>query len=513
MVNSNPMSDLRVRQAIAYAIDMDTIAESILEGMAVVADSIIPNGSMKKPGLEPYAYDPDKARELLKAANWDSSIDLEMIYYYGDQQTVDLMTAIQAYLADVGIKMHFRQTTDTATELSLKPDDLVNGPAAVHFDLAYGAHAALALQAYYNGYATGMSHTPIVPEVVDLVAAINASPDPEKQKPAFFEIEQYFTDNLPTLPLYYQPMFIFESKRVNRNGGLYGNPQYNYDWGIVNWTVEPDSNGKKILNSNAGPIEKFEDPWANPGIRVYTKVLFDRLLTADGSLVPTRGLMAKDYNLSADGLTLDITLKNGLTWHDGSALTVDDITFSIELALHVPTLDTLIHNTFLSLEGAQDFVDGKASGISGITTSGNSITFKLATVDPNVLLAFTQFAILPEKYLGGIDPLKFGTNAFWQMPIGSGPFKVGEVKMNDYVQMVPFEDYHGGVAKIDQIVCYPTFDSDPNMVKNAGAGRLDYAFGKNTAEVSAILEMDHMRVTTVDVPYTRMIWFQKYPKP
>ena len=99
------------------------------------------------------------------------------------------------------------------------------------------------------------------------------------------------------------------------------------------------------------------------------------------------------------------------------------------------------------------------------------------------------------------------------MPIGSGPFKVAEVEMNDYVLMVPFEDYHEGVAKIEQIVCYPSYDSDPNVVKNAASGRLDYAFGKNTAEVSAILAMDNMRVTPVDIPYTRMIWFNKFPKP
>ena len=61
---------------------MDTVADSILEGMAVVADSAVPNGSMKAPGLEQYAYDPDKARALLKAANWDSSYELKLIYYY-----------------------------------------------------------------------------------------------------------------------------------------------------------------------------------------------------------------------------------------------------------------------------------------------------------------------------------------------------------------------------------------------------------------------------------------------
>ena len=35
--NSNPLSDSRVRQAIAYAIDMDTIQETLLEGKAIVA--------------------------------------------------------------------------------------------------------------------------------------------------------------------------------------------------------------------------------------------------------------------------------------------------------------------------------------------------------------------------------------------------------------------------------------------------------------------------------------------
>ncbi len=513
-LNTNPLSDVRVRQAIAYAIDMDTIADSILEGMAVVADSAVPNGSMKAPGLEQYAYDPDKARELLKAAKWDSSLDLEMIYYYADQQTVDLMTAIQAYLADVGIKMHFRITTDTPNELNALPDDLVNGPSKVRFDLGYGAHAALALQEYYNIYGSGTAHSPVTPEIVSLVAATNATSDVAKQKEAFFAIERYFSENLIHLPLYYQPMYIFESTRVNRNGGTYGNPQYNYDWGIVNWTVPADEKGNHILNSNGGPVEFVYNCWWNPGIWMTNKVLFDRLLTCDGSLVPTRGVMAEDYNLSDDGLTFTVTLKDGLTWHDGSALTVDDVRFSVELAIRVvPNIHGVFRNVFDSLKGAEAFKAGTASEISGITTSGNTITFNFETLDPNTLLAFTQFAILPKKYMGDCDPLKFQQNQFWQFPIGSGPFKVDSVEMNDYIVMVPFEDYHGGVAKIDQIVCYPTFDSDPNAVKNAAAGRLDYAFGKNTAEVKAMQEMDHMRVTPVDVPYTRMIWFNKFPKP
>ena len=107
--NSEALSDVRVRQAIAYAIDMDTIVDTLLEGKAIVADSLLPNGPNKPDDLNPYSYDPDKARELLTAANWDSNRELDLVYYYGDQLTADLMAAVQAYLADVGIKMTYRK--------------------------------------------------------------------------------------------------------------------------------------------------------------------------------------------------------------------------------------------------------------------------------------------------------------------------------------------------------------------------------------------------------------------
>ena len=126
--NSNPLSDLRVRQAIAYAIDMDTIAATLLEGMAIAADSRIPNGPFKAPGLNQYKYNPDKSRQLLKEANWDSSQVLDLVYYYGDQLTADLMTAVQAYLADVGIQMTFRKLEgDVGAQLNSVPKDAKMG--------------------------------------------------------------------------------------------------------------------------------------------------------------------------------------------------------------------------------------------------------------------------------------------------------------------------------------------------------------------------------------------------
>ena len=514
--NSNPLSDVRVRQAIAYAIDMDTIAETLLEGKALVADSQTPNGGWKVDGLNPYSYDPEKAKELLAAANWDPDYTLDVVFYYGDQLTVDLMTAIQAYLDMVGVKMTFKKLEgDLSAQLWTPPEDPVNGPSAVKWDMCYGAVAAMALQEFYHRYRGGEksnSHTPGVPELDALVNAINASADPAEQKAAFAELQKYENENLPAIPLYYQQVFIYESTRLNRNGGGYGNAQYNYDWNILNWTVTPDADGKQALYTNTAPVEFFQTPWFNPGIYMPSKVLFDRLLFADPTMTPSKGNMVSDYSLSDDALTLSFTLKDGLKWHDGSDLTAEDVKWSVEYATQVSALNAVFAKTFASLEGAQAFADGKADEISGIVVDGNTIIFKLAQLDPNVLLTFTQFPPLPKALLADVDPLQFQQAAFWQNPIGSGPFKVQEVQMNDYTVLVPFEEYHGGVAKIDEIILYPSGENDSNVIPNAAAGKLDYGFTKSVGDVKALEEMDHMRLIPVDIPYTRSFFVNKFPK-
>ncbi len=515
-LNSNPLSDYRVRQAIAYAIDMDRIAETLLEGKAIAADSLTPNGPWKTPGLNAYTYDPDMAKKLLKEAKWDSNYTLDVVYYYGDQSTVDIMTASQAYLAAVGIDMQFRKLEgDLGEQLWTLPSDPVAGPSYVKWDMAYAGIAALAMHEYYNRLTTGgpgNSHTPGDPEIDRLVAATQATANVSEQQKAFYELQKYLNGILPTIPLYYQQLFIYESDRLNRNGGGYGNAQYKYDWNILNWTVTPDSKGKQILYTNTAPVEFFEHPWFNPGIFMYNKVLFDSLIAADESLIAKKGLLASDYSISSDSMSISFTL-NDAKWHDGSVITADDVKWSIEYALKIPAIHSVFSATFKAIKGARAFIEGSADGISGIVIDGKNITINFETLDPNMMLTFSQFPPLPRKYFEGSDPLQFQQNPFWQHPVGSGPFKLEKIEMNDYTVAVPFESYYGGVAKIDEIVMYPSGENDANVIKNASAGKLDYGFTKSVADVKSLEAMDHMIVRPVDIPYTRLFYVNKFPKP
>lgn len=267
-----------------------------------------------------------------------------------------------------------------------------------------------------------------------------------------------------------------------------------------------------VMYTNGGPIEFFEHPWLNPGVFLYQKTLFDHLLVADENLNPTGGQLAADYAMAEDGLSLEMNLKNDIFWHDGAAITSEDVKWSIEYALKITGLNAVFGSTFNAIEGAEEFVAGTAEEITGIVVDGNNIKITFAKLAPDALLTFTQFAPLPMKHFEGEDPLNFQQSSFWQNPVGSGPFMVDEVKLNEYTTLKPFDKYHGGAPKYSIYMTPSPGDSDPNLVTNAQAGMVDYAFTKNVEFANSLKDVEGLTVTQVDIRYTRLFYMNKFNK-
>lgn len=270
--------------------------------------------------------------------------------------------------------------------------------------------------------------------------------------------------------------------------------------------------GNKILYSNGGAVEFFETPWLNPGSFTSSKVLYDQLIEADENLQPKEGELAKEYKMNEEGTELSFVLKDNIFWHDGEAITAKDIKWSIEYSLKTPVLNAVFMNTFKAIKGATNYIDGKATEIEGIVIEGNKITITFEKVAPDALLTFAQFSPLPEKYFTDVDPIKFQQAAYFQNPIGSGPFKVKEVKMNDYTTLEAFDKYHDGKADFSIHLTPSPGDSDTNLVNNAKSGMLDYAYTKNIADVKALKDTPGLEVKQVDVRYTRLFYANKFDK-
>jgi peptide/nickel transport system substrate-binding protein len=116
------LADPRVRQAMIYAIDRATICQEVLYGYCETpltnVRQVSPAWALPTEDVIEYAYDPEKARELLAEAGWDSSSELTLLTRSGISYVDRAITIAQAQLAEVGINFTLRNV-DVATLLEL----------------------------------------------------------------------------------------------------------------------------------------------------------------------------------------------------------------------------------------------------------------------------------------------------------------------------------------------------------------------------------------------------------
>jgi len=510
---NTPLSDARVRTALKLAIDMPAIIDSVFQGKATEANSMTIPGDWLATDLKDYKYDPEQAKALLAEAQWPADYTIDLVTYYADQQTTDFLTVIQQYWQAVGVKMQFRLIQgDTTSQLWVVPKDRVNGPSEVKWDIAYAAKAALVEYENYSLYSSSAPNNSFLPKVDQLdtlLSQVSQTVDTQGQIAIFKQIQKVVNDNMYDIPLYHQIAFAITSNKIDTKGNTFGNDQFYYNTGILDWTTTRSDN---TLYTNGGPQEFFQQPTVNPGLFIYQDLVFDRLIDADYKLNPTKGKIAESYQFSSDNKTFSMKIRDGLTWQDGQPLTPADVQFSLELYTKIPTMNAIAAGALKALTGAQDFIDGKTDHIAGITINGSNMELKFDTVSANLLNVLSQWPILPQHLLGKTPLDTLQQDPFWQKPIGSGPYKVDEVVIGNYATLVRWDGYfQKGSGNINRIYMTASTENDANVVKNAGGDMVDYVFNKNVADAIAVAKIPNMKVTDIDFRYTRVFYVNQFP--
>jgi peptide/nickel transport system substrate-binding protein len=110
-----PFTDARVRQAMNYAIDRETLAADLLQGVGIVATAPIPSTIFGWSEQTPYEYDPEKAKLLLAEAGLADGFDTHIIWVPGSgPQDRELVLSFISYWADIGVNVESQEMEQAA---------------------------------------------------------------------------------------------------------------------------------------------------------------------------------------------------------------------------------------------------------------------------------------------------------------------------------------------------------------------------------------------------------------
>ncbi|MEN3008582.1 peptide ABC transporter substrate-binding protein [Pseudothermotoga sp.] len=249
-------SDVRVRQAMLYAIDRQQLNEVVFQGLGRIVDTWITElhimrDALKSNKIKKYPYDPKKAEQLLTEAGWKKNrqglfekdgkiFEFTMIAGAGNPQTELMAQLIQAMLKKVGISM----------KIELKPALVIWEEAPVgKFDAwltgwGYGvSDEALnywgsdMIPSEENNWGgtnyTGWSN----PKNDELMQLMAKEVDYKKRVQLYEEHFALWTNDLPVLPLISDPTPHFAKKYIKSFNSTYDS---GLGWIIYNWYIDTE---------------------------------------------------------------------------------------------------------------------------------------------------------------------------------------------------------------------------------------------------------------------------------
>ncbi|GEM_PF-6736603 len=492
------LADVRVRQAIALAIDREAITRDLLLGLTEPAATFWDNTPYADPSIEPWPYDPERAKQLLDEAGWiDSNGDgvrdkdgLELVLTYGTttkEIRQDVQAVIQQQLAAVGIKV----------ELSNYDPDIFfasygeGGPAATGqldimewSDVPYGfpdpASAYwLCSEIPSDESPAGTNYQYLCDPELDRLFQLQATQtDFAERQQTFWQISRLMFENVYWLGLWQDPDQYAVGPRL-LNVKLSGvTPFFN----VAEWDVADSTGDRKIATLSW--TQEFDS--LNPH---YTNMFFSTITQQfwncwawqfDENNEPYPHLVTEipseeNGGISADGKTITMHLRDDIVWSDGEPITSDDFVFTYETAIDPRNTVTTAY-PYDSIESIE---------------APDERTVVIRFAEPFApWLGSLWHGLLPAHILrpvveadGTLDNADWNTNP----TVGCGPFVFVEWESGSYARFVANENYWLGRPILDEIFIRFVPD-DASQVAALKAGDVDMGIFISYPDIPGLLE-------------------------
>lgn len=226
--------DVRVRQALNYAVNKEALVKVAFAGYADVAEGIAPLSVDYAVKLGPWPYDPQKAKALLKEAGYPNGFEVELWSGYNHTTASKIIQFLQQQLAQVGIKSNIRaleagQRT-ALVESVPTPDKSQHDLYYIGWSSSTGEldYAIRPLLASENVPPVGSNEAYYKSEKVDrLIQEGLATTDRTKKAAIYKEMQEQLWADMPWIPLVTEKNIAASAKNLT---GFYIQPDGGYNF-------------------------------------------------------------------------------------------------------------------------------------------------------------------------------------------------------------------------------------------------------------------------------------------
>ena len=318
-----PFKDVRVRQAVAHAINKAAIVQALFPGTGLPAKNFMPPALWGyNDDVVDYAYDPAQAKALLAAAGYPDGLKTNLWVmpvsrgYYPDPPKVG--EAIQADLKAAGFDAEI-VTYDWGTYLDKV---LINGEHAMCMLgwMPDYPDPDNFLFTFFSGGDRQWADGPPDAALYDLLVKARTEIDPEERKQLYYEANALVHKVVPGIPMVHNGEFFASRKGLV---GFKPTPLFDY-WNVVDYTNDT------LIIARSGDSVGLDVVDETDGESLYLGAqLFDSLLRFEPGTTIVKPALAESWDVSADGLEWTFYLRKDVKFHDGTAFDADAVMFNL----------------------------------------------------------------------------------------------------------------------------------------------------------------------------------------
>ncbi len=212
------LKDQRVRQALAFAIDRETIIRDILLGQARIAYSVLPTSQWAyEPEVEKYPYNPDRAKQLLDEAGRKEKDGQPRMKLTLKTSTISVSRktgeAMQEQLRKVGVNLEIQ-----SLERQKLTQDMLEGNFQLYLNTSVGGNQSTDFfkfaYASQSAPPNGQNRSRYINPLVDKLLIDSQLANRERQKQIFSQIQKTLAIELPHIYLWYPETVVVRRDRV-----------------------------------------------------------------------------------------------------------------------------------------------------------------------------------------------------------------------------------------------------------------------------------------------------------